>query len=633
MIPKRQFKTSKKGTKALEGAIRDLYRLFAPPPRLSVSEWADTSRYLSPEASAEPGKWHNSRNPLLVEPMDALSPTSEYHTVVCKFSSQTGKTEVLNNFVGYIIDQDPGPVLVLQPNVKPMAEAWSKDRLAPMIRDTPSLRGKIQDARSRDSGNTVSHKAFPGGHITIAGANSPAGLASRPIRYVLADEINRYPASAGTEGSPLKLARKRQVTFWNKKCLLISSPTVPDFGISAEYELSDKRKYYVRCPECDHEQILVWKNVKWPKGRPEDAAYACEGCGVLIPHSKKFQMIAGGRWIAERPEVKGIAGFWSSQLYSPFVAWGDTAKEFLDAKDDPEKLKAFINTALSEDWVESGDAPSWEEVWAHRISYQQGVLPRGVQIILMSVDVQKDRLVYVVRGWGANFESWLIEHGELYGDTSQAHVWGELATFNDKVYGDQYIRMQLVDSGYRADMVYEYCRVQAGRALPTKGHDTMDKPYRQSKVEVNYRGKVSKYSLNLWHLDSGFMKSWVHARVKKAQGDVGGWHLPLDITEDYCKQVVAEGMVQQESGKMVWVLSYKDNHYLDCEAMQAAGAHLLGLRALKPLAEEEVVSEEAQVVHQLMSPPDQVPTPPPPRPMVRQQATVVRRMRSSGVTL
>lgn len=617
--------------KALRTTISEALALFKPPPRLNVDEWAEQYRFLSPESAAEPGKWHNSRNPILMEPMSVLSPTSEYHTVVCKFSSQTGKTEIMNNFCGYIIHQDPGPCLVLQPNVKPMAIAWSKDRLAPMIRDTPVLKGKVADAKARDSNNTVEHKSFPGGHITIAGANSPAGLASRPIRYVLADEINRYPASAGSEGSPLRLARKRQVSFWNRKTLLISSPTVPDFGISAEYELSDKRRYYVPCPECKYEQKLTWKHISWPEGYPEKATYECEHCRTQIPAVKKMWMLAHGKWVKENPAVTDIAGFWINQLYSPFVNWGDTAREFLECKDDPEKLKAFINTALAEDWVEIGDAPDWETVYSHRANYGSGDVPYGSQVLLMTVDVQKDRLVFTVRAWGANFESWLVDHGELYGDTSTSAPWEQLQTFFDRPYDGQYIRMMLIDSGYRADSVYEFCRVNKGRAVPTKGHDQQEKPYKLSKIEVNYRGKTSKYSLNLWHIDASYMKSWVHARVKKSAGEGGGWHLPADITEDYCKQVVAEGQVQQDNGKIVWVQHYRDNHFLDCEVLQAAGAHLLGLRALKPLE-----ARESEVAHETLPEarkPQEAPLAPPQQPVVVQQAAPVRRMRSSGITL
>ena len=201
--------------------------VLSPPPELTVSQWADEYRRLSPEASAEPGRWNTDRAPYQREIMDAIN-DARCEEVIIMSSAQVGKTELILNIIGYYIDYDPSPILVLQPT-RDMAETFSKDRLAPMLRDTPALKGKVKDARSRDSGNTILHKTFPGGHITMVGANSAAGLASRPIKIVLMDEVDRYPASAGTEGDPIKLAEKRTTTFWNRKnCLLYTSPSPRD---------------------------------------------------------------------------------------------------------------------------------------------------------------------------------------------------------------------------------------------------------------------------------------------------------------------------------------------------------------------------------------------------------------------
>ena len=216
--------------------------VVAPPKRLSVSEWADEYRYLSAEASAEPGKWRTDRAEYQRGMMDAFS-DPKIHTVVVMSSAQIGKTELLNNIVGYFVDQDPSPMLMLQPTLE-MGNTWSKDRLSPMIRDTRTLTDKISDSKARDSGNTILHKTFQGGHITIAGANSPASLASRPVRVVLADEVDRYPQSAGAEGDPLSLAFKRTTTFWNRKRMVVSTPTVKGVSrIEMAYEESDKRRY------------------------------------------------------------------------------------------------------------------------------------------------------------------------------------------------------------------------------------------------------------------------------------------------------------------------------------------------------------------------------------------------------
>ena len=226
--------------------------------------------------------------------MDALSPQSPFEQVVVMSSAQVGKTAILGNFVGYVIDQDPGPMLVVQPRSED-AKSWSKDRLAPMLRDTPVLRGKVSDVKSRDSANTVSHKSFVGGHVTIAGAISPAGLAARPIRYLLCDEVDRYPPSAGSEGDPVALAMKRTSTFWNRQVLLCSTPTIQGASrIEAAYEASTKQQFEVPCPLCGVFQVLDWERVWWPEGEPEEAEYRCERCEQLVAHHRKPWMLAQG---------------------------------------------------------------------------------------------------------------------------------------------------------------------------------------------------------------------------------------------------------------------------------------------------------------------------------------------------
>ncbi len=320
-ISQNKFETSSEGKRAIKQRLSYIASTIKPPPLLTVSQWAEEFRYLSPESSAEPGKWKNKRTPYLVDIMNILSPFSGHQEIVMDFASQTGKTEVLNNFVGYVIDQDPGPILIIQENIKPMAETWSKDRLDPMLRDTLCLKGKVSEKKSRDSQNTILHKKYKGGHITIVGANSPGSLASRPIRYLLADEIDRYKPSAGKEGNPLNLAKKRTVTFWNKKILYISSPSYKDIGIDALYEKSDQRKYHVPCPKCKKLQVLKWSSIRWPKKKPKEVIYKCEFCNFDIPQHKKYWMLARGEWRIKYPGEGRLAGFWLSQLYSPFISY------------------------------------------------------------------------------------------------------------------------------------------------------------------------------------------------------------------------------------------------------------------------------------------------------------------------
>jgi phage terminase large subunit GpA-like protein len=505
--------------------------------------------------------------------MDAVSDPRVREIVVQK-SAQVGWTEILGNVVGYHIDRDPSPILLIQPTLD-MAEAWSKDRLAPMVRDTPALRGKIKDARSRDSGNTMLHKTFPGGHVTMAGANSPASLASRPIRVVLCDEVDRYPASAGTEGDPVSLARKRSTTFWNRKLLMGSTPTVKGQSrIESAFLASDQRYYLVPCPHCETFDRLRWENVKWPTDAPRDAYYACPHCGGVLTDADKARMLPLGRWEATA-ESDGVAGFHICELYSPWVTFGQMAAGFIEAKRSPQTLQTWVNTSLGETWVEVGDAPKWEAVLDHRVDYQSGEVPSEVLALLAGVDVQKNRLVYVVRGFGREMFSALIEHGELYGDTDQPEVWTRLGNLLAERWGDdQQIKLMNIDSGFRADHVYAFAR-RFPQARAVKGHDTLSAPFKASKIDVTVRGAVIKSGLQLWHVDSGYFKSWIHSRIEWPVDQPGAWVLPQDVSDEYCKQIVAESRITLPSGRRIWKQHAPDNHYFDAEVYVTAAAHML----------------------------------------------------------
>ena len=340
-----------------------------------ISEWADKYRKLSPESSAEAGAWNTSRSPYQKEIMDVFNEPNIQRIVVMS-SSQVGKTEIILNTIAYYVDQDPSPIMIVQPTLA-MSQAFSKDRLSAMIRDTEKIRECFKEARTRDSGNTVLHKKFPSGHLTIVGSNSASGLASRPIRVLLLDEVDRYDASAGTEGDPTELAIARTKTFFNRKIYMCSTPTVKGLSrIEAALE-SDQRYYYVPCPECDHKQKLVWKNVIWEEDKPETARYACENCGSLIDESKKQWMLKHGEWIASAP-THNTAGFHISELYSVWSTWGEMATAFLEAKKQPETLKTFINTALGETWEEQGDSLEHETLLQRRLNYDYTNLPEDI---------------------------------------------------------------------------------------------------------------------------------------------------------------------------------------------------------------------------------------------------------------
>jgi phage terminase large subunit GpA-like protein len=310
-----------------------------------------------------------------------------------------GKTELINNVVGYHIHQDPAPMLVVQPTLE-MAQTWSKDRLAPAVRDTPVLASRIKDPRSRDSGNTTLHKVFAGGHVTACGANSPSSLASRPCRLILCDEVDRYPPSAGTEGDPVSLAKKRSTTFWNRKIILVSTPTEKNHSrIEQAYQESDQRKYFVKCPECEEDQVLRWANVHWEKDKPGTANYVCEHCGCFWDDAKRFRAIRYGKW---KPTADGdgkTAGFHLSGLYSPWTPLEDSVRDFLASKRDPMRLKTWVNTFLGETWEDQGEQVDEHDL-INRSEDWGEELPDDVLLLTAGVDVQDDRLELEIVGWG-----------------------------------------------------------------------------------------------------------------------------------------------------------------------------------------------------------------------------------------
>lgn len=333
--------------------FQKLAKAVSPPPVLTVSQWADRYRRLSAESAAEPGQWNTDRAPYQREIMDSVNdPLVE--EIVIMSSAQVGKTELLLNIIGYYIDYDPAPILVVHPTLKPMAEDFSKDRLAPMIRDTPALARKVRDVKAKSSGNTILHKAFPGGLVIIAGANSPSSLASRPIRIVLLDETDRYPPSAGTEGNPIKLAERRTANFWNKKKIKVSTPTIKGISqIEKEYQSGTMEEWCVPCPCCGKYQPYEWNRVHF-----SDVTMECRYCGEHISETDWKQ--GQGKFIAAHPERHRKRSFHLNALASPWTHWPEIIREWKEAHKelkenaDPNKMKIFINTVLGETWQERG---------------------------------------------------------------------------------------------------------------------------------------------------------------------------------------------------------------------------------------------------------------------------------------
>ena len=402
---------------------------------------------------------------------------TEKLTVMC--CAQTLKTELLLNLVGYYIHGDPAPILMVQPTVE-MAESVSKDRIAPMIRDTPVLT-PLFETKSRDSSDTIRHKSFPGGRLNIAGANAPAELASRPIRVILADEVDRYPASAGREGDPVGLAEKRTTTFANRLIVLVSTPTIKgESRIEASFLEGDQRRYHVACPHCGVRQHLVWAGVRWPEGEPEKAQYHCNteshdpstgefGCGQAWSEVERLEAIDHGEWIASAP-FRGHASFHANQISSKRVPLARIAKEFVEAKGSPERLKQFVNTVLASTWEQGGERADPDSLFQRREDYSHDPLPAEVGIITAGVDIQGNRAEVEIVGWGAFNESYSLQYEVINGDPTSPTFWENL----DEVLLREYnhpsgIRLKIdttcVDSGYETTRVYDFCRPRAARRV------------------------------------------------------------------------------------------------------------------------------------------------------------------------
>jgi phage terminase large subunit GpA-like protein len=565
-----------------------------PDSILLVSDWADANRILSQTASSEPGKFRTERTPYLKEIMDALSPSSPIEKVVFMKGSQIGGTEAGNNWIGYIIDQAPGPMLVVQPTVE-MGKRWSKGRLAPLIEDTICLRGKVKDPRSRDSGNTVQSKEFPGGIVVITGANSAVGLRSMPVRYLFLDEIDAYPPDADSEGDPLTLAIQRTSTFARRKIFIVSTPTIQGLGrIEKEFNETDQRYFFVPCPHCDFFQVLKWENIKYDTN-PFQAVYVCERCKRNIENHHKTEMLRQGRWQAtnEGKANQKTIGFHLSSLYSPvgWLSWEQCAQDYEMAKDDEQLLKAWTNTTLGIPWEEKGEAPDWGILFDRRENYRIGVVPKGGYILTAGVDVQNDRLEIEIVAWGPNKESWSVDYRIIYGSPSDQKTWIALSKilhgeFESEDGIQRKINMLAIDAGFSTQEVYAWVRGQSiNNVMAIKGVDNSLVPINApTKVDVNLRGKKLKGSVRLWKIGVSMIKSELFNFLKQRKNEDGScpngyMHFPEYNTE-YFKQLTAEQLVTRivkGYPKRIWQKTRDRNEALDCRVYARAAAIALGV--------------------------------------------------------
>lgn len=528
--------------------------ILAPPPVLTVSQWADRYRRLSAESAAEPGQWNTDRAPYQRDIMDAVNDPVCEHIIIMS-SSQVGKTEIILNIIGYYIDYDPAPILVVQPTVTPMAQDFSKDRLATMIRDTPVLSGKVHDVKSRTSGNTILHKTFPGGHVTIGGANSASSLASRPIRIVLMDEIDRYPASAGSEGNPVKLAEKRTTAFWNRKKIKVSTPVNKSTSqIYQEWLSGTMEEWSVKCPCCGKFQPYEWQRI-----RLSDATMRCMYCDEFISEIDWKQ--SESKYIAQHPERHRRRSFHLNELASPWVHWKDIISDWRDANKaykeygDTQKLKTFVNTTLGEPWEERGKGADDDALISRRERYMAEI-PDGVLVLTAAVDVQDERFEVEIMGWGKGYESWGIKYEKLDGNMELDETWDKLAEYLDREFffssgSGLLIAATCIDTGgHHTTKCYQFLKRMEKRRKRIFGIKGMSREKAGEGIPlIHMLSKNNRYEVGIFILGVDNGKEIVTTRLATNDEGPGYCHFPINkelgYDETYIKGLNSEQRVTE----------------------------------------------------------------------------------------
>ncbi|MBQ6091666.1 MAG: phage terminase large subunit family protein [Lachnospiraceae bacterium] len=564
-------------------------QLLCPPEQLSVSEWAEEYRILDAKSAAMPGAWSNSVTPYLVGVMDEFNNYETEEIIFCK-PTQIGGTEALQNMIGYIVMQDPSPTMIVYPT-DTLAKSVSENRLQPMLKATPEIKRKF------DENSSLLELQFEGMYLSLVGSNSPSGLASKPIRFLMMDEVDKYPGASNKEADPIKLARERTKTFHNRKIYITSTPTLKTGHIWQAKEGADIEKhYFVPCPHCGEYIEFAFSNIRFPKDegmsyadRAELAAYVCQKCGGIITDNDKHNMLRLGEWRTVRHNTKYArkVAFWLNTLYSPFVRWAQIAKEFLTSKDDPEEFQNFVNSWLAEPWEDTKLKTSSDLVLERQTELPALTVPSWTKMLTAGVDVQESSLYWSIRAWGDYLTSQNIAHG-------QALSFGEIdRVMNLEYYTEEgvpfIVRLCLVDSGDQTDEVYDFCVLHSDWALPVKGSSHAQlSHYKLSKIN---REGSSANGMTLVLVDGGKYKDMIAGRMQKPNGK-GSWMVYEGCDEEYAQQVTAEHKVNVKKNGVVrqeWTPkhSHADNHYLDTEVYALAAADILGVRTLH-LQNEEV---------------------------------------------
>lgn len=555
---------------------------LSPPEQLTVSEWAEKYRILDAKSSAMPGPWSNDITPYLKGVMDEFN-NYETEKIVFVKPTQVGGTEALQNMIGYIVMQDPAPTMIVYPT-DTLAKSISENRLQPMLKATPEIAKKFDDT------SPLLELQFDGMYLTLAGSNSPSGLASKPIRFLMMDEVDKYPGASNKEADPIKLATERTKTFHNKKIYITSTPTLKTGHIWKEKEDADIEKhFFVPCPHCGEYIELLFPNIRFPDDegmsyadRAEFATYVCQKCGCVITDNDKHNMLKLGEWKTVRHSTKYVrnVAFWINTLYSPFVRWSDIAKEFLQSKDNPEDFQNFVNSWLAEPWEDTKLKTNADLVMERQTDLPAYVVPSWTKLLTAGVDVQETCLYWTIRAWGDYLTSQNIAHG-------QALSFQEIDQIMNLQYqtedGDPVVvNLCLVDSGDQTDMVYDFCVTHADYALPVKGSNHAQlSPYKLSKIS---KVDSKAYGMTLVIADGNAYKDMIAGRMKRPNGR-GSWMVYAGCDMEYAQQVTAEHKINVKKNgvvRQVWVpkRSHVDNHYLDAEVYALAAADIREVRTL-----------------------------------------------------
>ena len=567
-----------------------------PPDDLTVTQWAERNRRLSSEASAEPGPWRTSRTPYLREPMDAFT-DPKVRRIVMASASQVGKSELENNIIGYIIAEDPGSILYIHPTTID-AKEYSKLRIAPMIRDCPTLRRKVAAPKSRDSGNTLLQKTYPGGILTMCGSTEAHALASKPIRYVLGDERDRWATSAGNEGDPWELAMARQTTFYNAKAVEVSTPTIKNASaIEASYGEGTMERWKSRCPHCGKYHEIQWEHIRYDYEesvvnhkkvyKVKSVWYNCPGCGCISDEATMKR--APARWEADNPAAyaQGVRSFWLNAFVSQWASWSSIVLKYLNAIGNTRKLQVVYNTCFGLLWEDRGDLEDEDSLMGRRDVEAYGLqeggtpieLPDGVLVLTAGVDTQDNRMEYEVVGHGHFGETWGIEKGIVMGRPDDDETWAKL----DEVLFNRVFRfadglglpvsLTFVDQGghFSGEVrlaCHDRIRKKVFAIMGSKNHDApYTKPPKEQKIMIQeqYIGTCWMYEIGV---DAGKQRIMDNLRVQTPGPNYCHFPRRDDYGSSYFAGLLSERLEYDASKKQPWVWKkipgHERNEALDC---------------------------------------------------------------------